>query len=115
MVARLAGTNRDEARCFSERPLSVRGGQVTPSPYSAPGLVALFSRFKWLLMNLFEIEIGRSYKCDRKDGQYIATVKHKQDGQIGVALHNESASDFAQGDDSRELIWLKPEDIHPRG
>jgi hypothetical protein len=26
-------------------------------------------------MKLFEIEIGRSYKCDRKDGQYVATVK----------------------------------------
>jgi hypothetical protein len=66
-------------------------------------------------MNLFEIEIGRSYKCDREDGQHLATVKHKQDGQIGVALHNEvgSASDPVQVTDSRGLIWLKPDDIHP--
>jgi hypothetical protein len=25
-------------------------------------------------MNLFEIEIGRKYKCDRNGGQYFATV-----------------------------------------
>jgi hypothetical protein len=40
-------------------------------------------------MKLFEIEIGRSYKCDQTDGQYVATVKEKQDGRIGVALRNE--------------------------
>ena len=40
-------------------------------------------------MKLFEIEIGRSYKCDRKDGQCVATVKEKQDGSIGVALRDE--------------------------
>jgi hypothetical protein len=34
-------------------------------------------------MKLFEIEIGRNYKCDRKGGQYVATVKEKQDGRIG--------------------------------
>jgi hypothetical protein len=39
-------------------------------------------------MNLFEIEIGRSYKCDRKDGQYFGTVKEKRDGCIGVELGN---------------------------
>ena len=33
-------------------------------------------------MKLFEIEIGRSYKCDRKDGQCVATVKEKQDGSM---------------------------------
>jgi hypothetical protein len=66
-------------------------------------------------MKLFEIEIGRSYKCDRKGGQYVATVKEKQDGRIGVALHNEveSGSDPGQLADSRGLIWLKPENIHP--
>jgi hypothetical protein len=37
-------------------------------------------------MKLFEIEIGRSYKCDRVDGQYFAAVKEKRDGSIGVAL-----------------------------
>jgi hypothetical protein len=41
-------------------------------------------------MKLFEIEIGRSYKCDRKDGQHVATVREKQDGRIGVTLRNES-------------------------
>lgn len=35
-------------------------------------------------MNLFEIEIGRKYKCDRQNGQYFATVKEKRDGRIGV-------------------------------
>jgi hypothetical protein len=30
-------------------------------------------------MKLFEIEIGRSYKCDRKDGQHVATVRENQD------------------------------------
>ena len=66
-------------------------------------------------MNLFEIEIGRSYKCDRKDGQYVATVKEKQDGRIGVAPHSEveSGSGSGQVTDSRGLIWLKPENIHP--
>jgi hypothetical protein len=37
-------------------------------------------------MNLFEIEIGRSYKCDRYDGQYFGTVKEKRDGQIGLVV-----------------------------
>jgi hypothetical protein len=66
-------------------------------------------------MKLFEIEIGRSYKCDRKDGQYVATVKEKQDGRIGVALRNEVEIDSGPGEpvDSRGLIWLKPENIHP--
>ena len=60
-------------------------------------------------MKLFEIEIGRSYKCDRKGGQYVATVKEKQDGRIGVALHNvaESVSD------PRGLIWLKTGEYSP--
>jgi hypothetical protein len=66
-------------------------------------------------MKVFEIEIGRSYKCDRKDGQYVATVKEKQDGRIGVALRNELeiGSDPGELADSRGLIWLKPENIHP--
>jgi hypothetical protein len=64
-------------------------------------------------MNLFEIEIGRSYKCDRKDGQYVATVKEKQDGRIGVTLRNELGigGDFIEPVDSRGLVWLAPEDI----
>ena len=66
-------------------------------------------------MKLFEIEIGRNYKCDRKDGQYVPTVKEKQHGRIGVAQHSdvESGSDAGQVTDSRGLIWLKPENIHP--
>ena len=66
-------------------------------------------------MKLFEIEIGRNYKCDRKGGQYVATVKEKQDGRIGVALRNEVGIDSDPGEltDSRGLIWLKPENIHP--
>jgi hypothetical protein len=65
-------------------------------------------------MKLFEIEIGRSYTCDGKDGQYVATVKEKHDGRIGVALRNEVeiASDPGEPLDSRGLIWLKPENIH---
>ena len=65
-------------------------------------------------MNLFEIEIGRSYKCDRKDGQYVATVKEKQDGRIGVTPRNEAGiGDPSEPVDSRGLVWLSPEDIHP--
>jgi hypothetical protein len=66
-------------------------------------------------MKLFEIEIGRNYKRDRKGGQYVATVKEKQDGRIGVAQHSEveSGSGPGQVTDSRGLIWLKPENTHP--
>ena len=66
-------------------------------------------------MKLFEIEIGRNYQCDRKGGQYVATVKEKQDGRIGVAQHSEveSGSGPGQVTDSPGLIWLKPENIHP--
>jgi hypothetical protein len=66
-------------------------------------------------MKLFEIEIGRSYKCDRKDGQHVAIVKEKQDGRIGVALRDEvgTVSDPSELVDSRGLIWLEPENIHP--
>jgi hypothetical protein len=65
-------------------------------------------------MKLFEIETGRSYKCDRKDGHYLATVKEKQDGRIGVTLRNEvGIGDPSEPVDSRGLVWLSPEDIHP--
>jgi hypothetical protein len=66
-------------------------------------------------MKLFEIEIGRSYKCDRKDGQHVATVREKQDGRIGVTLRNESkiGGDSSEPADSRGLIWLSPKVIHP--
>jgi hypothetical protein len=64
------------------------------SPPPTPGLAALSFPATYpsalpdntQAMNLFEIEIGRSYKCDRPDGQYFRTVKEKQDGQIGVVL-----------------------------
>lgn len=66
-------------------------------------------------MKLFEIEIGRNYRCDGIGGQYVATVKEKQDGRIGLALHNEveSRSDHGMLTDSRGLVWLRPENIHP--
>ena len=66
-------------------------------------------------MKLFEIEIGRSYKCSWKHVQYFATVKEKQDGRIGVALGDTiaSRSDPTDPVDSRGLIWLEPKDIHP--
>jgi hypothetical protein len=49
-------------------------------------------------MNLFEIEIGRRYKCDLYGGQYFGTVKEKRDGRIGVALGNRVGTD----DDPRD-------------
>jgi hypothetical protein len=49
-------------------------------------------------LNLFEIEIGRSYKCDRHDGQYFGTVKEKRDGQIGVALGSKVGTESDPGD-----------------
>jgi hypothetical protein len=66
-------------------------------------------------MKLFEIEIGRSYRCERKDGRYVATVKEKQDGRIGVAVGNKVGigSDPTEPVDSRGLIWVEPKDIHP--
>jgi hypothetical protein len=64
-------------------------------------------------MKLFEIEIGRNYKYDRKDGPYFVTVKEKQDGRIGVALGNKVGPDSDPDVPTRGLIWLRPEDIHP--
>ena len=68
-------------------------------------------------MKLFEIEIGRSYKCDRKDGQYFVTVKEKQDGRIGVVLGEKVGATIDGGHSvdrlEQGLIWLMPKDIHP--
>jgi hypothetical protein len=64
-------------------------------------------------MKLFEIEIGRRYKCDQKDGQYFATVKEKRDGRIGVVLGDKVGADSDPGEPLEGLIWLKPENIHP--
>jgi hypothetical protein len=65
-------------------------------------------------MKLFEIEIGRSYRCDGKDGQYVATVKEKHNGRIGVTLRDDvRIGDPSEPVDSRGLVWLSPEDIHP--
>jgi hypothetical protein len=44
-------------------------------------------------MKLFEIEIGRNYKCDRFGNQYFGIVKEKRDGQIGVVLGNRVGAD----------------------
>jgi hypothetical protein len=63
-------------------------------------------------MKLFEIEIGRKYKCDLHDGPHFGTVKEKKDGRIGVALGNKVGTD-SDADILRGLIWLRPKDIHP--
>jgi hypothetical protein len=57
-------------------------------------------------MKLFEIEIGRSYKCDRFGKQHHCIVKEKRDGRIGVVLGTEQPG-------IRELLWVEPQDIHP--
>jgi hypothetical protein len=69
-------------------------------------------------MNLFEIEIGRKYKCDRRDGQYFVTVKEKRDGSIGVMLGDKAGTDDDPGGPidrfgTPELVWVEPECIHP--
>jgi hypothetical protein len=65
-------------------------------------------------MKLFEIEIGRTYKCDRFGNQYFGIVKEKRDGRIGVVLGNKvGTDDLAERPSIRELLWLGPEDIHP--
>jgi hypothetical protein len=66
-------------------------------------------------MNLFEIEIGRRYKCDQKDGQYFATVKEKRDGAIAVILGAKVGANGAPCEPVgiQGLVWLKPENIHP--
>jgi hypothetical protein len=66
-------------------------------------------------MNLFEIEIGRKYKCDLYGGQYFGTVKEERDGRIGVALENRVGTDDDPRDrpGMQELVWFEPEHIHP--
>jgi hypothetical protein len=65
-------------------------------------------------MNLFEIEIGRTYKCDHQDGQYFVTVKEKRDGRIGVVLGDKvGAGDPVVRLGAQGLVWFKPEHIHP--
>jgi hypothetical protein len=66
-------------------------------------------------MNLFEIEIGRRYTCDQKDGRYFATVKEKRDGAIVVILGAKVGADGDRGEPVgiHQLVWLKPENIHP--
>jgi hypothetical protein len=65
-------------------------------------------------MKLFEIEIGRRYKCDRFGNQHFGTVKEKRDGQIGVVLGGRvGTDDLADRPGIRELLWFVPEDIHP--
>ena len=64
-------------------------------------------------MNLFEIEIGRKYKCDRQDGQYFATVKEKRDGLIGVVLGNKVETDPIDRLGTSDLVWVEPHCIHP--
>jgi hypothetical protein len=67
-------------------------------------------------MNLFEIEIGRRYKYDHRDGQYFVTVKGKKDGTIGVVLGEKVGAAIDRGDSwdrlEQGLIWLMPKDIH---
>ena len=68
-------------------------------------------------MNLFEIEIGRKYKCDCQDGQYFATVKEKRDGVIGVVLGDKVGKIDDPGDldqpDTLDLVWIEPKCVHP--
>jgi hypothetical protein len=64
-------------------------------------------------MNLFEIEIGRSYKCDRYDGQYFGTVKEKRDGQIGLVMGDKVGTPDDPGDRLSTHVWLEPKHIHP--
>jgi hypothetical protein len=56
-----------------------------PNLYSSRGLglSLLLSNTQGTAMKLFEIEIGRRYKCDRCGNLYFATVKEKRDGQNG--------------------------------
>jgi hypothetical protein len=65
------------------------------------------------VMNLFEIEIRRKYKCDLRHGQCFGTVKAKQDGRIDVVLGEIAVAAGDPGDPIDGLIWLRPEDIHP--
>jgi hypothetical protein len=63
---------------------------------------------------LFEIEIGRRYKCDRFGGQCFGTVKEKRDGQIGVVLGSKIGTEGpADPPGLQELTWLAPEHVHP--
>jgi hypothetical protein len=65
-------------------------------------------------MKLFEIEIGRSYKCDRVDGQHFGAVKEKRYGSIGVALGNKVGTATPIDPLGRpEIVWLAPEHVHP--
>jgi hypothetical protein len=65
-------------------------------------------------MKLFEIEIGRRYKCDLQESEYLGIVKGKRDGSIGVALGSKvGATDEADTFGFEDLIWLAPEDVHP--
>jgi hypothetical protein len=65
-------------------------------------------------MNLFEIEIGRRYKCDLHGVQYFGTVKEKRDGSIGVALGNKVGTAAPVDPLGRpEIVWLAPEHVHP--
>jgi hypothetical protein len=66
-------------------------------------------------MKLFEIEIGRSYKCELREGEYFGTVKEKRDGQIGVVLGEKIGSDAdpAARWGTQALVWLAPEHVHP--
>jgi hypothetical protein len=70
-------------------------------------------------MNLFEIEIGRKYKCDRQGGQVFVTVKEERDGAIGVRLGDKVGTDGDPGDpmideaDTLGLVWVEPKCVHP--
>jgi hypothetical protein len=65
-------------------------------------------------MNLFEIEIGRRYKCDLHGVQYFGTVKEKRDGSIGVALGTKVGTAAPVDPLGRpEIVWLAPEHVHP--
>jgi hypothetical protein len=85
-----------------------------PNPHSSRGLGLSPVKHRGPLMKLFEIEIGRKYKCDRLGNQYFGIVKEKRDGRIGVVLGSRvGIDDLTDRPGLRELLWLGPEDIHP--
>jgi hypothetical protein len=65
-------------------------------------------------VKLFEIEIGRSYRCDLYEGQYFGTVKERRDGHIGVMLGSKvGTADEVDALALQELVWQAPEHVHP--
>jgi hypothetical protein len=103
---------------FSELGECILDREKTNTTFAATGGIMLrYQSGGAKVMNLFEIEIGRKYKCDRNDGQYFATVREKRDGRIGVILGNKVRGDGDPADPidrlgTLELVWVEPGCIH---